>query len=488
MAYEAHVDVINDRAIAGWVFDDSAPDDTMVVEILAGERVIASIRADAYRPDLASAGKGNGWHGFSVTLERPVDAATPLSARVAGKRWRIQPTTSALGRASTVHTDPRRRYLHTLEFGHPLVATGFTEAKSSRDEAQIVGRLIEAFHHALKDDPGSGGRKADIWSEIESGMHGPVIDLLKRRNVSGLADYLREAHARDLTWGITQGSQMTAALRVGEQHRRSIATEYADNLASFAEYLGILDLESSHQRGQWGENLHVETQVLADKVSAALGFPLETPPAIGSYFGLKTRGGIVTGRDLCALYAAMRLREVATDLGIGAPRVCEIGGGMGGVAYYAAKMGMPFTIVDLPLVSVLQGYFLLRALPNVEVKLYGEGEPTGTKPSIRLLPTYRFAAPGTQYDLLLNQDSFPEMNATYSVAYLQHAANNVRHAFLSINQEARAPQAGAARQTTVRELVHDAGARFRLASRYRHWLRPGYVEEVYMREGPEPAA
>jgi hypothetical protein len=480
MAFEARIESVTDRAIAGYVYDDTAPNDAFDVEILWGERVIATVRADAYRADLQAAGKGSGNYGFAFTLERPADAAQPLEARVAGKRWRIQPLAAA-------YTDPRRRYLHTLEFGHPQVATGFTEAARAPDEAQIVERLIQAFHRARKDEPRSPWRKWDIWAEIESSRHGPMLRLLKRRDVEGLAGYLREAHANDVTWGITQGTQMTAALQSDERQRRSVATEYADNLASFAEYLGLLDLESPHQRGQWGENLHADPQAIVDQVGAQLGFPLETPAVIGAYFGLKTRGGIVTGRDLCALHAAMRLREIAMDLCIATPRVCEIGGGMGGVAYYAARMGMPFTIVDLATVGVLQGYFLLRALPDKQVRLFGEDEPAGSEPAIRLLPPHRFGAPGAEYDLLLNQDSFPEMTSTYSVAYLQKAAANVRHAFLSINQEARAPQAGAARQAIVRELVEDAGGKFKLASRFRHWLRPGDVEEVYKRSLPEPA-
>jgi hypothetical protein len=74
------------------------------------------------------------------------------------------------------------------------------------------------------------------------------------------------------------------------------------------------------------------------------------------------------------------------------------------------------------------------------------------------------------------------MNSAYSLAYLRHAKRNVKHAIYSINQEARAPQALFARQTTVAELVEEAGG-FLRSSRFRHWLRPGYVEEVYRRSG-----
>jgi hypothetical protein len=295
---------------------------------------------------------------------------------------------------------------------------------------------------------------------------------------------MREAHERNITWGITQGIQMTAALRSGPSHQRSIGTEYVDNLVSLAEWMTLLDVESPHQQGQWAENIHVDPQELVDRISEKLGFPVETPPAIGSYFGVLTRRGVVTGRDLMALYAAMRTREIATNLGIARPRVCEIGGGMGGVAYYCARMGMPCTVIDIPMVSLLQGYFLLRALPDKSVQLYGE--PESEADAVRLMPTYAFADPQREYDILVNQDSFPEMNPAYSIGYLQQARKNIKGAFYSINQEARAVQSGESRQTTVPDMVKEAGFDFRRSSRHRHWLRAGYVEEVYVRE-VEPA-
>lgn len=480
MAYEGYVDAVNDRVIRGWVFDDARPDEAVEIEVLAADgRVLAALRADGYREDLRGAGKGNGRHGFSYSVDRAPAAGEPLAVRVAGKRWNLQPTMAATGHPPPVQRDPRRTYLHALAFGFPRAETAFTtEAPGGAGEGRIVERLLAAYERTVADTPGKDARKPDMWRDIEEARHRDLLAILRRRDAAGLAEYLRDAHARDLTWGITQGAEMTALLRGGASHRESIRTEYVDNLVSLAEFMGILDVESPHQRGAWGENLHADPQSLAEAISAALGFPLETPPVIGSYFGLKTRGGVVTGRDLCALYAALRIRALATDYGIDAPRVCEIGGGMGGVAYYGARMGFDYTIVDLPLVSLLQGYFLLRALPDTAVQLHGEPEPA--VPAVRLVPTYRFAHLEGPYDFLLNQDSFPEMNEEYSVGYLRRARTSVAHAICSINQEARAPQWAGARQTTVRELVAQAGG-FRLSSRHRHWLRAGYVEEIYRR-------
>ena len=485
MAFEGYVDALSEREIRGWIYDDFRENDPVTIEVLAGDRVISTFPASVYRADLQNAGKGNGWHGFSFTAEeKDVVKGVPLSVRVKGKRWKIQPTAAATGREAPHFTDPRRKLMHTLEFGHPEFQVAFTEAPKDPEEARVCERLIEAFHRTAADDPDSGPRRADVWTDLGNAVHGEVLKLLKKRDVKGLAEYMRDAHSRNITWGITQGIQMTAALRSRVDQQRAIGTEYLDNLVSLAEWMTLLDVESPHQQGQWGENIQTDPQALVDRISERLGFPIETPPAIGSYFGLLTRRGVVTGRDLAALYCAMRTREIADNLGIARPDVCEIGGGMGGVAYYCARMGMPCTVIDIPMVSLLQGYFLLRALPDMGVQLYGEPESDANV--VRLMPTYAFADPKREYDILVNQDSFPEMNPAYSIGYLQQARKNIKRAFYSINQEARAVQSGDSRQTTVPDMVREAGFDFRRWSRHRHWLRAGYVEEIYVREA-EPA-
>jgi hypothetical protein len=476
MAYEGYIDAVDNHQISGWIYDDARRDEALTVEILVGERVIGTVRADGFRADLVAAGKGNGRHAFRYALGGSTTGGAMLAARVQGKRWHIQPTHSALGHPPPLQDDPRRRYQHTLEFGYPQVRTGFSAAMPSKDEPIIVGRIIEAFHRALKDNPEGTHRKNDVWSEIQGAQHREVLDLIRRRDAAGLANYLRDAHAKGLTVGITQGAEMTNVLRERPEARRAIATEYVDNLVSLAEFLAILKVEAPGQRGSWAENLHADPQALIDAIGKRVGFPIETPNVMSSYFGIDVRDGILTGRDLCALYAALQVRNIAADLGIERPVVCEIGGGLGGVAYYAARMGMKIAIVDLPLVGVLQAYFLLRALPDHDIQLYGEQESPAT--TVRLLPTFAFHGTEPKYDILLNQDSFPEMNVEYSLGYLRTASQNVRHAFYSINQEACAPRPGEPPQAAVPDLMEQAGG-FRRSSRYRHWLRPGYVEEVY---------
>jgi hypothetical protein len=472
MAYEGFVEFTSPTEIRGWIFDNSHPNQPLTLEIFADHRLVASISADQFRSDLAAAAKGNGAHAFYFKLNSH-PGSTPLTARVAGKRWFLQ----LLNGGSGVSSRAEWSLAHSLDYGLPQVETGFSAAYGFADEIAVVERLVEAYHRALQDDPERQNSKADLWTEVSRACHQEILELLRRRDVRGVANYLSDAHARGITFGISQGDATTATLRNDLNARRFVATQYADYLASLAEFLGILDIESPEQHGQWSENLHADVQTLINKISSAIGCPIVPPESIGSHFGLKTSTGILAGRDLLALYAALRLMQIGRNEQIQFPSICEIGGGFGGVAYYATKLRVrQYTIIDLPLISVLQGYFLLRSLPGARIQLYGESP---TEPAaIRLLPTYRFAMESTQYDLLLNQDSMPEMHREYSVNYLRHARTCVKHGFLSINQEARAHQNSSNLQTVVRELAKEAGG-YHLQYRFRHWLRAGYAEEFY---------
>jgi hypothetical protein len=478
MAYEGYVDFSSAAEIRGWVYDNAAPNEPVTVEIFSDGRLVASMAASQFRADLVTHQKGNGNHAFVYRHAAHETPAVPLTARILGKRWEL-PLSGQAAKPSY----PRRydRLLaHSLEYGLPTGECAFSRTESSSEEPAIADRLITAYHRALQDDPRKqADQKWDLWSEVGAAHHREILELLRKRDVHGTAEYLHNAHARGLTFGITQGTETTERLRTEIDARRFTGTFYFDALSSLAEYLGILDLECPEQGPRWGENMHGDPEELIARISDTVGFPIVYPPVANWSFGIKTKDGMLSGRDIAALYAALRLRSIAQNLRIESPEICEIGGGLGATAHYASRLGLGrYTIIDLPLIGVLQGHFLLRTLPTAKIVLYGEEEQTPA--SIRVLPTYCFQNLDSQHDLLFNQDSMPEMHSEYSLAYLSHARHNVRHAFLSINQESRAPQSASNRQTVVRELVREAGG-FRLSYRFRHWLRAGYAEELFTR-------
>jgi len=69
-----HVDILTVNEVSGWCWDAKTPQSAVTVEVLDDDRVIASARADIYRPDLQSAGIGTGKYGFSI---RELDVLLP---------------------------------------------------------------------------------------------------------------------------------------------------------------------------------------------------------------------------------------------------------------------------------------------------------------------------------------------------------------------------------------------------------------------------
>ncbi len=135
-----------------------------------------------------------------------------------------------------------------------------------------------------------------------------------------------------------------------------------------------------------------------------------------------------------------------------------------------------YTIVDLPRINVLQGFYLLKALGSGSVNLYAE---TNFDAPIHVIPDFSIGNLGRDAcDLALNQDSLPEINPIAAERYINWIKEASRSWFYSVNQETKASYSDKARQLSVAELVKQSGG-YRRVSRTPYWLRKGYVAEIY---------
>jgi hypothetical protein len=80
--YEGYLDRIDCRTIWGWAYDANRPNDALDVELYDGDRLLATIPAYTFRPDLALAGKGDGRHAFCIHVPGRLKDAKPHSIRV----------------------------------------------------------------------------------------------------------------------------------------------------------------------------------------------------------------------------------------------------------------------------------------------------------------------------------------------------------------------------------------------------------------------
>jgi hypothetical protein len=215
--------------------------------------------------------------------------------------------------------------------------------------------------------------------------------------------------------------------------------------------------------------LHRDLDELFTDLVPRLGFEPDYSDICGA-FGFRVAGKLATIDSLTHAYAAYRLAQLGAGI---ASSVFEIGGGYGGLALMSHRAGIGrYAIFDLPWVNALQGYFLICTLPANAVRLHGE--PTG---NTRVEP-YWVLDTESACDFSVNSDSLPEMGAATASDYLRKLRKFTAKRFLSINQEAKAHYGGKEPQNCVRELIDEIGG-WHCISRQRHWLRQGYVEEVF---------
>src|SRR4051812_14098941 len=64
IGYDGHLEAVHDVHISGWAYDKSRPDESVAVDILDGGKLLKTVKADIFRPDLRDAKMGNGKHEF----------------------------------------------------------------------------------------------------------------------------------------------------------------------------------------------------------------------------------------------------------------------------------------------------------------------------------------------------------------------------------------------------------------------------------------
>jgi hypothetical protein len=416
----------------------------------------------------------NLWDQFSRALVAASRAGNPLADRV-------------FEHAHGLLHSPLCARVPPAQFTHPPGA----------DEADLraAERVVAAYRRANADaaDPPA----PSMWDRISREKR-EFLTALARGDVPAVQRALARMLASDLTSGLGQVHPSHAELlRGGGQSH--VHLRFTDTLVSLAEAVGAARVTHMIQDpAAHLQPLNRDLDALFARIETRLGFD-PSFPAVGSAFGFRVAGRLATIDGLTHAYNAHRLRQLlagnsggvtfpgspGTSNRLGEPGdvsppecVFEIGGGYGCLALMAHRAGVRrYAIFDLPWVNALQGYFLIHALPEGTVRLYGEeaGE-------VRVLPYWRLDdEPADSCDVLVNTDSLPEMGHATAAGYMAKVRRVTRGVFLSVNQEAKADVPGVGLQQCVAELIAEAGG-FRTESRQRYWMRQGYVEEVFRPE------
>jgi putative sugar O-methyltransferase len=139
-------------------------------------------------------------------------------------------------------------------------------------------------------------------------------------------------------------------------------------------------------------------------------------PRIGNPMGFEIRNNLYTADALRHNFYAHRMADLADDLTD--PIVCEVGGGFGGFARHLLSLpGSAFKYVDydLPVVCIAAAYYLMTALPDKRLRLFGEVDDLADPlqdADIAILPNFALPELRDQSaDVCFNTCSFAEMEA-----------------------------------------------------------------------------
>jgi hypothetical protein len=377
-----------------------------------------------------------------------------------------------------------KHYLWALNLRKiPTLKITYNEAKKvTEQEVLLCRRLILAYRKATSDRVETEKNTSRLWSQTLNTHYRKLISVMDSQDAQELAKILSSMFREDFVYGLASGCLVDNAHScIGA---KIWSMKYQDNVVALAEYLGVVRTESS-QQGVKRHGLAGGLDSVVAKIEKTIGIAMDFPD-IGAPYGVRANNSLITMEHPEHLYVALRINHAVRDYlrdRDGNPlNLAEIGAGFGGLAYWIIKLRQvkinTYTIIDLPLINVLQGYFLANAFGVSAVKLYGETSHNNAV--ISILPNFAFdSETKTDIDVLINENSMPEMSWAIVENYLGYAKKQVTGIFFSYNHEAYSVVNGAP-QVCVPEVVERVGG-FKRLSRNASWVRNGYVEEVYQR-------
>lgn len=355
-----------------------------------------------------------------------------------------------------------------------------TTRRLTRIAPDMLARIVAAYRAASRAERERGVVRDGPWRRIRAEHMGELIALLERGDPASLDAYLGDLPVHAAGHGFFQGKAAVAATCGTPDAIRRRLVWMMDSLCGLAESLGVLAVECP-ERARAGGMPHPALPVLVAAVERAAGLSVAVPDVCAGLIGIAVEDRVVHMRSACAVAIATRIADwlaERTGRSLAASRICEIGPGIGLVACSLAALGARrMCLVDLPELNAMQAFFLAQALPNHRLVLHGEPLPA-EEPAIRIMPDFEFLAePGPRCDLVLNQDSLPEMDLATVHRYLARIPQ-VADFFFSINQETQIP-AGAPDGGGLLPSLRDVSPGLRPVSRQPFWARAGYVEEIF---------
>jgi len=330
--------------------------------------------------------------------------------------------------------------------------------KKTKLSHQFYKNILEVFTQEDEINQGSS------WLKIFNNFHKNIIEIIQKDN-SKIEDILDNPSKYNLFYGFDNNCEFN------EKNPRYI--DYYENdelvidkILNFAEFLGILRHNNPEQYRIIFEKPNLD--FLISEIERKINLELEFKNVFPGEKGVKTQKGIVSNREIQAIYQAYQIKEISKKNNF--KSILEIGGGLGRTAYYCYKFGIKdLTIVDLLIPQVCQLNYLSRVL-NEETILNEKQikEIDGLEDKIKIIsPNYLFNNE-EKYDLVFNSDSFTEIDTLSQIKYVNFISEKTNY-FYSINHECN--------KNKVSDLF--SKKKINEFKKNLYWLRKGYLEEHF---------
>ena len=303
--------------------------------------------------------------------------------------------------------------------------------------------------------------KDSLWLDIFNKYHKNFINIISKDNLK-LKQILDNPSKYNLFFGFDNNCEYFLRrpryIDLFENNELVV-----DKILNLAEYLGILRHNNpEHFRLKFSK---ISIDDLLDRIEEKLHIELNFKNVFPGEEGIKTKRGIISNREIQALYQAYKIKEIFRKNNY--ESILEIGGGLGRTAYYCNKFGIKnYTLTDLIIPRICQLNYLSRVLNEKIVLDESELQNQNLQNCIKVISPEFLFKNNNKFDLVFNSDSLTEIDYLNQKKYSSFISNN-SNVFYSINHESN--------EKTINDLF--INTEIKEYEKNMYWLRKGYLEE-----------
>jgi hypothetical protein len=342
-------------------------------------------------------------------LWNPIRLASAIRGRIVRRRNMIHAIQAG-----------KKRFANDPNFRPDLVPEYFVpHPGDDHDDSVIVSRIIAAYQKAKvkQQSAGEAFNVSNEWLPIYERNLGRVMRALLAGNVESVQKMYRNFFRDPCSTGLHGLPINIPNLFVGGPIK-----------PKFREYI-MCDV--LHRYNLW------RTRTEDRYPTAALSAPM-----IGNPYGYSIDGTFVrAGGDYHHYYAHVIGELLGSRV---SPVIVELGGGFGGLAFYLLRDHAQVTYVDfdLPEATALASYYLMRSLPNLPIRLYGEAELSSAlrgAAGVFMMPSFEIMnMPSKSTAVSFNSYSLAEMSPATVKVYVDEIGRIAHGYFLHVNHNRNA--------------------------------------------------